>query len=78
MQFIDLKAQQKQIREKVNKRIQKVLDHGKYIMGPEVFEFEDKLAKGGTGRRRRRRRQREPCVAFLANKPFLPLTLIYP
>ena len=45
MQFIDLKAQQKQIREKVNKRIQKVLDHGKYIMGPEVFEFEDKLAK---------------------------------
>ena len=45
MQFIDLKAQQKQIREKVNKRIQKVLDHGKYIMGPEVFEFEDKLAE---------------------------------
>ena len=45
MQFIDLKAQQKQIREKVNKRIQKVLDHGKYIMGPEVFELEDKLAK---------------------------------
>ena len=45
MQFIDLKAQQKQIREKVNKRIQKVLDHGKYIMGPEVFELVEKLSK---------------------------------
>ena len=45
MQFIDLKAQQNQIRKKVNERIQRVLDHGKYIMGPEVFEFEDKLAK---------------------------------
>ena len=44
MDFIDLKAQQKKIRDKIDKRIQGVLDHGKYIMGPEVFELEDRLA----------------------------------
>tara|TARA_B100000575_G_scaffold27000_1_gene18250 strand:- start:60798 stop:61934 length:1137 start_codon:yes stop_codon:yes gene_type:complete len=44
MQFIDLKSQQKQIREKINKRIDNVLDHGKYIMGPEVLELEERLA----------------------------------
>ncbi len=44
MQFIDLKAQQDRIKSKVDKRIQDVLSHGKYIMGPEVFELEDKLA----------------------------------
>ena len=44
MQFIDLKKQQDLIRHKINNRVNKVLDHGKYIMGPEVFELEDKLA----------------------------------
>jgi len=44
MQFIDLKAQYSAINQKVNARIQTVLDHGKYIMGPEVFELEEKLA----------------------------------
>ena len=44
MDFIDLKAQQKRIRGKIEKRIQSVLDHGKYIMGPEVYEFEESLA----------------------------------
>ena len=44
MQFIDLNAQQSLIREKVDQRIKKILDHGKYIMGPEVFELEEKLA----------------------------------
>ena len=42
--FIDLKAQQDRIREDLNRRIQKVLEHGQYIMGPEVKELEDKLA----------------------------------
>ena len=37
MDFIDLKAQQKGIKDKIDKRIQSVLDHGKYIMGPEVY-----------------------------------------
>mgnify|MGYP001164111344 CR=1 FL=1 len=45
MDFIDLKAQQSKIREKIDKRIKSVLDHGKYIMGPEVFELEEKLCE---------------------------------
>jgi UDP-2-acetamido-2-deoxy-ribo-hexuluronate aminotransferase len=44
MQFIDLKAQYNQIKENVDKRIQKVLDHQRFIMGPEVQELEEKLA----------------------------------
>lgn len=45
MQFIDLKSQQKKIRKKINNRISTILDHGAYIMGPEVFELEQKLAE---------------------------------
>ena len=41
--FIDLKTQQDQIRSKIDKRIQTVLDHGQYILGPEVKELEKKL-----------------------------------
>jgi UDP-2-acetamido-2-deoxy-ribo-hexuluronate aminotransferase len=44
MQFIDLAAQQKRIREKIEARIKQVLDHGQYIMGPEVRELEEKLS----------------------------------
>lgn len=44
MQFIDLKAQQSRIKDKIDNRIQDVLNHGKYIMGPEVKELEEKLA----------------------------------
>ena len=42
--FIDLNAQQKLIRDKIDERIKKVLDHGQYILGPEVNELEDKLS----------------------------------
>ncbi len=45
MKFIDLDAQQKKIRAKIEDRVLKVFDHGKYIMGPEVFELEQQLAK---------------------------------
>jgi len=45
MEFIDLKTQYNQLRESINSRIQKVLDHGQYIMGPEVNELEDRLAQ---------------------------------
>jgi dTDP-4-amino-4,6-dideoxygalactose transaminase len=45
MQFIDLAAQYKHLKTKIDKRIQTVLDHGKYIMGPEVQELEAELAK---------------------------------
>ena len=44
MQFIDLKTQQKRVRADLDERIQKVLDHGQYILGPECKELEDKLA----------------------------------
>ncbi len=44
MEFIDLKTQYKELKDTVNARIQKVLDHGQYIMGPEVKELEDSLS----------------------------------
>lgn len=44
MQFIDLKTQYKLIEERVDKRIKNVLNHGQYIMGPEVKELEEALA----------------------------------
>jgi UDP-2-acetamido-2-deoxy-ribo-hexuluronate aminotransferase len=44
LEFIDLKAQYAALRERINARIQRVLDHGQYIMGPEVAELEGRLA----------------------------------
>jgi UDP-2-acetamido-2-deoxy-ribo-hexuluronate aminotransferase len=44
MEFIDLKAQYLRIAKDVERRIQKVLEHGQYILGPEVDELEEKLA----------------------------------
>lgn len=44
MHFIDLAAQQKRIRQKIEANIAAVLDHGKYIMGPEIKQLEDRLA----------------------------------
>ncbi len=45
MQFIDLKSQYELIRTSVESRIQGVLDHGQYILGPEVKELEGRLAQ---------------------------------
>jgi len=42
--FIDLKAQYAALKTSIDARIQRVLDHGQYIMGPEVKELEEKLA----------------------------------
>ena len=44
MDFIDLKTQQKRIKEQLDANIQRVLSHGAYIMGPEIKELEVKLA----------------------------------
>lgn len=44
MQFIDLAAQQRRIRPQVDEAVRRVLDHGRYIMGPEVAAFEADLA----------------------------------
>ena len=43
--FIDLASQQKPIRSLIDKRIMDVLDHGKYIMGPEIAELEELLSE---------------------------------
>jgi UDP-2-acetamido-2-deoxy-ribo-hexuluronate aminotransferase len=44
IEFHDLKTQYRQIHDRVHARMQAVLDHGQYIMGPEVAELEGKLA----------------------------------
>lgn len=44
MQFVDLKTQYSNIKTDINNKIQKVLDHGQYIMGPEVQELEERLS----------------------------------
>ena len=42
--FVDLDAQQARLREQIDAGIAAVLSHGKYILGPEVAELEEKLA----------------------------------
>jgi len=42
--FIDLKTQYQALKPQIQARIDAVLEHGQYIMGPEVKELEDKLA----------------------------------
>ena len=44
IEFIDLKAQQARLKDKIEAGIQNVLTHGQYILGPEVAELEEKLA----------------------------------
>ena len=67
MDFIDLKTQYAALRESVNARIQKVLDHGQYIMGPEVAELEQKLA-ARTGARQ--------CIAVASGTEALLIALL--
>jgi len=42
--FIDLKAQQDAIRPQLEQNIHRVLHHGRYILGPEVGQLEERLA----------------------------------
>ena len=44
MQFTDLKTQYAVLKTEIDARIQRVLDHGQFIMGPEVQEMEAALA----------------------------------
>jgi UDP-2-acetamido-2-deoxy-ribo-hexuluronate aminotransferase len=44
MEFIDLKSQYLRLKSEIDAGIQRVLDHGQYILGPEVAELEEKLA----------------------------------
>ena len=45
MQFIDLKSQQKRIKPSLDQAISRVLEHGQYVMGPEVSQLEQALTK---------------------------------
>lgn len=45
MQFIDLKSRHLLIKDQINARIQTVMEHGQFILGPEVRELEQKLAE---------------------------------
>jgi UDP-2-acetamido-2-deoxy-ribo-hexuluronate aminotransferase len=45
MKFVDLEAQYTALKASIGARIQRVLDHGQYILGPEVKELEEALAK---------------------------------
>jgi UDP-2-acetamido-2-deoxy-ribo-hexuluronate aminotransferase len=45
MDFIDLKTQYRRIKPSVDARIARVLEHGQYVMGPEVTELEQVLAR---------------------------------
>ena len=45
MQFIDLKKQYQILKNDIQINIDKVLEHGQYIMGPEVAKLEDRLAE---------------------------------
>ena len=44
LDFVDLKAQYAALKGPIAERMQRVLDHGQYIMGPEVAELEERLA----------------------------------
>jgi len=44
MKFLDLAKQQERIRKPLEKRFKDILDHGSYIMGPEVYDLEERLA----------------------------------
>ena len=45
MEFIDLKTQYETYKSEIDRRMHEVVDHGQFIMGPEVYEMEEKLAE---------------------------------
>ena len=47
--FVDLAAQSRRLRPEMDRRIGAVLDHGRYVMGPEVEELETELGRWGGG-----------------------------
>lgn len=67
MEFIDLKSQYHAMRASIDRRIQGVLDHGQYIMGPEVAEMEARLSEH-TGTRH--------CIAVSSGTEALVISLM--
>ena len=47
MQFIDLHKQRERIKDEINASIARVMEHGQYILGPEVKAFEAALSEYG-------------------------------
>ena len=45
MQFIDLKFRHRLIKDSIDARVQSVMEHGQFILGPEVTELEEKLSQ---------------------------------
>jgi UDP-2-acetamido-2-deoxy-ribo-hexuluronate aminotransferase len=45
MQFIDLQTQYNLYRDEIDARMRRVIEHGQFIMGPEITELEDALAR---------------------------------
>jgi UDP-2-acetamido-2-deoxy-ribo-hexuluronate aminotransferase len=45
MQFFDLKSQMREVNEGIRAGIERVLNHGQFILGPEVHELEEKLCE---------------------------------
>jgi len=43
--FVDLSEQYKRLKSEIDSRIQKVLDHNRYVLGPEIAELESELAR---------------------------------
>jgi UDP-2-acetamido-2-deoxy-ribo-hexuluronate aminotransferase len=50
IEFVDLKSQYQALKAAIAVRMQRVLDHGQYIMGPEVRELEERLCAFGGAR----------------------------
>jgi dTDP-4-amino-4,6-dideoxygalactose transaminase len=48
--FIDLQAQYRRLRPSIERRIRAVLEHGRFVLGPEVAEFEAALGRAGGDR----------------------------
>jgi dTDP-4-amino-4,6-dideoxygalactose transaminase len=65
--FVDLAAQQRALGGRIRKAISKVLDHGSFIMGPEVFELEELLSA---------RVQRRHCVTCASGTGALQMALM--
>ena len=67
IEFIDLKAQYAALKDRIDSRMQTVLDHGRYIMGPEVAEMEQELARRSGARH---------CVAVASGTEALLIALM--
>jgi dTDP-4-amino-4,6-dideoxygalactose transaminase len=66
MDFIDLKSQYRALRREINTRIQAVLDHGQYILGPEVQRVRAAAGRLREQRALHLRRQRHRGIAWWA------------